>query len=136
MSRKQRRGINDEKAGLAHLEAMISYVLIIGVIASLLLEAVGLLLYYRTFGTVAISYDGRLVLYAHDFFDFLARLFRGPSGRSESAVKLMALGMAILILTPYMRAVLSVVFFASRKNVTYLIVTLFVLIVLSVSMLQ
>jgi uncharacterized membrane protein len=48
----------------------------------------------------------------------------------------MALGMAILILTPYVRAVLSVVYFASRKNLTYLIVTLFVLIVLTVSMLH
>lgn len=136
MSRKQKRGTNDGKTGLARLEAMISYVLIIGVIASLLLEAVGLFLYYRTFGTVAISYDGRLVLYAHDFFDFLVSLFRGPLGGSESAVKLMALGMAILILTPYVRAVLSVVYFASRKNLTYLIVTLFVLIVLTLSMLQ
>ena len=136
MSRKQRRGTNDEKAGLAHLEAMISYVLIIGVIASLLLEAVGLLLYYRTFGTVAISYDGRLVLYAHDFFDFLAqplsRTFRaqrkrrkidGP-GHGDTYPHALHAGRAVGR------------FFASRKNVTYLIVTLFVLIVLSVSMLQ
>ena len=136
MSRKDARNAKDAKGGLAGLEAMISYILITGVVASLVLEAVGLFLFHREYGTLAISYDRRLVLYAHDFFNFLGRFFSAHAPGGDSAARLMALGMAILILTPYARTVLSVVYFASRKDFTYLAVTLFVLIVLTASMLR
>jgi uncharacterized membrane protein len=126
----------EARGGLARLEAMISYILIIGVVASLVLEAVGLFLFYREHATLAISYDRRLILHAHDFFEFLAGLFTSHAAGGDGAYQLMALGMAILILTPYARAVLSVVYFASRRDFTYLAVTLFVLIVLTASMLR
>ncbi len=136
MRPKDGKVAKDAKGSLARLEAIISYVLITGVVASLVLEAVGLLLFYREYGTLAISYRRRLILTAPDFFDFLGRFFSAHGTGGDSSVRLMVLGMAILILTPYVRAVLSAAYFASRKNFTYLAVTLFVLIVLTASMLR
>ncbi|MGA3173149.1 MAG: DUF1634 domain-containing protein [Syntrophorhabdales bacterium] len=121
-------------SGEEKLEAIISYVLIVGVVTSLVLEAIGLFLFYHSYGILAISYNSRIILRANNFFDFLGRLFSPQfSGRS---VRLMTVGTAILILTPYTRAVLSVIYFASRRNVKYLAVTLFVLVVLTASMLM
>jgi uncharacterized membrane protein len=136
VSGKDGRVTREPTGGLARLEAMISYILITGVVASLVLEAAGLFLFYREHATLAISYDRRLILHAHDFFEFLAGLFTSHAAGGDGAYQLMALGMAILILTPYARAVLSVVYFASRRDFTYLAVTLFVLIVLTASMLR
>ncbi len=123
----------DKGSGAAPLEGLISYVLIAGVVISLLLEAAGLLLFYRSSGSLAISHESRVILRADDFFALLGRLFSGQSaGRS---LRLMTLGIAVLILTPYARAVLSVIYFASVRNFKYLAVTLFVLIILTASLL-
>jgi uncharacterized membrane protein len=120
-------------SGEGKLESLISYVLIIGVAASLLFELAGLLLYYRTYGSFAISYDRQMFMVGEDFFVLLARLVSGSW--STGGIGLMIFGIALLILTPYVRAVLSVVYFASRANLKYLVITSFVLVILTVSLL-
>ena len=47
---------------------------------------------------------------------------------------LMTLGITVLILTPYVRTVMSAFYFASMKDVKYLLITLFVLVILTVSL--
>jgi uncharacterized membrane protein len=47
----------------------------------------------------------------------------------------MTLGITILILTPYVRVILSVLFFAWRKNIKYMLITIVVLMVLTTSLL-
>ncbi len=126
-------GRDDKGDSVPVLERLISYVLITGVVMSIFLEAAGLALYYRSSGGFAIARDSRVILRADDFFVFLGRLFSGPP--SNWSIRLMTLGIAVLILTPYVRAVLSVVYFASARNFTYLAVTLFVLVILTVSLL-
>jgi uncharacterized membrane protein len=126
-------GRNDKRSGAATLEGLISYILITGVVISLFLEAAGLVLFFRSSGSLAICHENRIILRANDFFALLGRLFSAPY--SSRSIRLMTLGIAVLILTPYIRAVLSVIYFASVRNFTYLAVTLFVLIILTVSLL-
>ncbi len=126
-------GRGGKEKDAATLESLISYILITGVVISLFLEAAGLLLFYRSSGSLAISYGGPVVVRAADFFALLERLFLPVS--PHGSLRLMTLGIAILILTPYVRALLSVVYFASTRNFTYLAVTLFVFIILTISLL-
>ena len=74
-----------------------------------------------------------MFLQGRNFFTLLSELLR-ETLTSYSTVRLMALGVAVLILTPYVRAVMSVAYFASRKNIKYTIITAFVLTLLTVSL--
>jgi uncharacterized membrane protein len=122
-----------EGNGAGALEGLISYILITGVVISLFLEAAGLVLFYRSSGTLAISHGGRIIIRAEDFFALLGQLFSTAS--SGWPLRLMTLGIAVLILTPYARALLSVIYFACQRNFKYLAITLFVVIILTVSLL-
>jgi uncharacterized membrane protein len=119
--------------GDTKLEGVISYVLIIGVVTSLLFEITGIILFYHTYGSLAISHDSRMFLRGENFFIFLAQLFSGSS--ASLSIRLITLGIAVLILTPYVRAMLSVIYFAVRGNGKYLVITLFVLTILTISLL-
>jgi uncharacterized membrane protein len=125
-------GTRGRGSGETRLETIISGTLIGGVVASLLLEAAGLLLLWKSSGNLAISHGSHVVLRGENFFTFLANL--GSTAFSGQPFSLIALGIAILILTPYVRAVLSVIYFAVEKNYVYLAVTLFVLAVLTASL--
>jgi len=118
----------------ARLEKAISRILIAGVATSLFLEIVGMALFYHSYWTVSISYEKGMLIHADNFFIFLVRQFAQTSGVSLP-LRLMTLGIAILILTPYARAIASVVYFASRKDLKFLAITMFVLAVLTVSFL-
>ena len=120
-------------SGDTKLEGVISYVLIIGVVASLLIEIAGVILFYRTYGNLAISHDSRMFLQGENFFIFLARLFSGSS--MSWPIRVITLGIAVLILTPYVRAMLSVIYFAVHRNGKYLVITLFVFTILTISLL-
>jgi uncharacterized membrane protein len=120
-------------SGDTKLEEVISYVLIIGVVTSLLFEVAGMLLFYRAYGSLAISQDSRMFLRGKNFFIFLVQLFAGSP--ASLSIKLFTLGIAALILTPYVRAVLSVIYFAVKGNGKYLVITLFVFTILTISLL-
>ena len=118
--------------GDTKLEGVISYVLIIGVVTSLLIEIAGVILFYHTYGNLAISHDSRMFLQGENFFIFLARLFSGSS--MSWPIRVITLGIAVLILTPYVRAMLSVIYFAVHGNRKYLVITLFVFTILTISL--
>ncbi len=114
------------------LEGAISYVLIIGVLASLLFMVAGMLLFYVVQGSAAISHGSNVFLRGENFFVFLGSLF---SSRGLGwPVRLITLGIALLILTPYVRAMLSVAYFAATGNMKYFFITLFVFAILTVSL--
>jgi uncharacterized membrane protein len=123
-----------EGGGAARLEKAISRILIAGVVMSLFLEIVGMALFYHSYGTVSLSYENRMLIHAGNFFIFLVRQFV-PASDVGLPLRLMTLGIAVLILTPYARAIASVVYFASRKDLKFLAITMFVLAVLTVSFL-
>ncbi len=114
------------------LERFISYLLIVGVIVSVLLEIAGVALYYTTYHTLAISSDPAFKIQGHDFFSYLAGLLGGSAGGPP--VQLMTWGIMVLLLTPYLRVVLSVLFFGWEKNWKFVVITLFVLVVLTISL--
>jgi uncharacterized membrane protein len=127
-------GPSVEGSPAARLEKIISRILIAGVVMSVFLEIVGMALFYHSYGTVSISYEKGMLIHADNCFIFLVRQFVETSGVSLP-LRLMTLGIAILILTPYARAIASVVYFASRKDLKFLAITMFVLAVLTVSFL-
>jgi len=120
-------------SGESGLETANSYMLIVGVIVSLLLELAGITLLYRSYGNLAISQDTSVFIRGRDFFTFIYQQFTGshPAG---PGILLMTVGIIVLILTPYLRVVASAVYFAVEKNIKYVVITLFVLIVVTLSL--
>jgi uncharacterized membrane protein len=122
-------------SGETRLETWVSYVLIIGVAVSFALEVAGLFLFYRTRHSLAISHDGTAFISGGDFFSFFGRVLVEASN-GATGLHLMVVGIGVLILTPYIRAIMSVIYFASRKNLKYFLITLFVLAVLTMSLMM
>ncbi len=120
-------------SGESKLETIISYVLIIGVIFSVTLEIIGITLFYGNYGNLQISEDKTFFISGQNFFAFtiyqLQHLFV-----SQNAIMFITLGLIILILTPYVRAITSIIYFAWEKHFKYVLITLFVLIVLTISL--
>jgi uncharacterized membrane protein len=111
----------------------IGYVLITGVVISLLVEAIGMVLYHLSYGHFNISGERTLFIHGRNFFDFTIELFKGDYA-GKKAVFLMSLGVVILVLTPYVRVLMSVLYFAWEKNTKYILITLFVLVLLTISL--
>ncbi len=111
----------------------IGYVLITGVVISLLVEAIGILLYYLSYRHFNISSERTLFIQGGNFFDFMIELFKGDYA-GKKAVFLMSVGVVILILTPYVRVLMSVLYFGWEKNTKYILITLFVLVLLTISL--
>ncbi len=122
-----------DEGGESKLETIISYLLIIGVVTSVILEITGITLYFKSYGNVQISQSQNVFITSENFFAFIIDKVQNLFA-SESAILFMTLGVIILILTPYIRALASVVYFAWEKNRNYVLITLFVLIVLTISL--
>jgi uncharacterized membrane protein len=120
-------------SGESKLETIVSYLLIIGVVTSVLLEATGIILFYRSYGNVQVSQAQSVFINGENFFVFVYRQIQNLFV-SQNAVLFMTLGIIILILTPYIRAITSVIYFGWEKNRNYVLITLFVLIVLTISL--
>ena len=120
-------------SGESKLETTISYLLIIGVVISLFLEAIGLTLFFVSYSNLNIMENRVAFIEGGNFFSFLLMLFQGENGQN-SALLFMTGGLVILILTPYIRVITSVIYFAWKKNIKYVIITLFVLISLTASL--
>jgi uncharacterized membrane protein len=123
-----------EETGSAKFELAISYLLITGVIASLILVGFGILLFHHEFGYLALSEKKEMFLREQNFFRFLLDLLWDGHGQ-DKALWLMTLGIAVLILTPYARVILSVLYFIGKRDMKYAFITLFVLILLTISLL-
>ena len=111
----------------------ISYILVTGVVISFLLESVGIIAFYVSYGHLKILENKAMFLHGKNFFNFVTTLLQGGYGQ-EKPIFLMSLGIAILILTPYFRVVMSVLYFAWGKNFKYVLITLFVLVLLTISL--
>ncbi|MBN1367720.1 MAG: DUF1634 domain-containing protein [Dehalococcoidales bacterium] len=116
----------------SRLETAVSYLLITGVVVSLLLEIAGVCLYLRECGSLAISQESSAYIQGQNFFSFLYSFWNDYAG--NTAVLLMIAGVVILLLTPFTRIILSAVYFGWAKNWKYVFITLFVLVVISLSL--
>jgi len=125
--------INRLGSGESKLETGISYLLIGGVTVSLLLEIVGIIILYHSHGHLAISQDTSMFIQGHDFFSFIYEQFQ-EKHMNGSAILFMTAGIMVLILTPYFRVIASVIYFGWEKNFKYVLITLFVLVVVTLSL--
>jgi len=116
------------------LETIVSYLIIFGVAVSVVLEVVGIVLYYGAYGTLEISSSPNFYITGENFFVFVIEKFSNLFV-SENALLFMTLGIIVLILTPYTRAITSFIYFSWEKNSKYMLITLFVLVVLTISLL-
>lgn len=121
-------------------EEIISWILRVGVLASALLIALGVVLLFVTgetgyggsFNDLAglVQYNqGQHVAFPTTPADVLAGLAQ------FKPYAFIALGLLLLILTPVIRVAASVVIFLLEHDVAYVLITLFVLIILVVSFL-
>jgi uncharacterized membrane protein len=124
---------HDLGSGESRLESIISYLLIIGVVASMVLEITGMIFFYADFHSLQVSHDPTVYIHGNNFFIFMANQVSGLNTGSLP-LRLMTLGIVVLILTPYIRAITSVIYFAWVKNTKYVFITLFVLTVLTASL--
>ena len=115
------------------LEKAISYLLIGGVVLSCILEIAGMVVFSHASGSMAILQDSKVFIHEHGFFPFIYNFLR--TGYGEGAgLWLMTAGLIILILTPFLRVVLSAVHFAWKRDFKYVLITVFVLLVLTLSL--
>lgn len=117
------------------LDLMISYILIVGVISSVVIESIGIWGYYSSTGNLTILFHPQYALKGADFFSYGANVFGGLAKGRWMPVQVLGLGVVVLMITPYLRVVASVFYFGLVRNLKYLLITLFVLIVLTASLL-
>ncbi len=120
-------------SGESRLETIISYLLITGVIASLVVLAIGIVMLAFSANGLAISQNAVMFIHGHDFFSFIYDQFQGKHA-DGTAILFITIGIIVLVLTPYLRVVASLAYFAWRKNAKYVVITLFVLVVVTLSL--
>jgi uncharacterized membrane protein len=121
-------------SGESRLETIISYLLIIGVVLSIVLEIAGIAIFYSSRSNLGIILDDRaMFIQGRDFFAFLYQIFvRKPT--QGTGIFLMTLGVATLILTPFVRVIASALYFAWKKDSKYVLITAFVLVAITISL--
>ncbi len=126
---------DDPKGGETRLdfdmEIVISYVLITGVVISLILLVAGTAAYAIAHHSLALAYSlPQVNLYAFISLTFV-HLFTGVF----TAKDVINLGIIALMLTPYVRVLFSAIYFgAIEHNMKYTLFTTFVLTVLTYSL--
>ena len=100
------------------LERVLGLLMLAGTMASLALMALSISLYFLQHGD-EVSVSERWVVRSRSFLEFVASIGEGPS----LSVVLMKAGVATLMLTPYSRAVISLVYFAARREWKFTAIT-------------
>lgn len=115
------------------LDKTIGYTLIIGVIITILLEINGMVVEYFQTGNIYLTFTTPWRLTGDNFFAYSVGLVSSFNKRLD-AITIMALGIVVLMFTPYIRVIASVAYFLKQKDLKYLVITLFVLVVITVSL--
>lgn len=119
---------------LEKLETIISYILIFGVVASVIIETVGIISHYYSEGNINITFEPRFALKGANLFIFIGSTFQDFLRGSFTSLNILNLGLALLMITPYIRVVASVGYFGMVRNIKYFFITLLVLAILTASL--
>ncbi len=115
----------------AEMDVVVGYVLLIGVLLSMLFIALGLIWRYFNTGQLGMDYT----ISGVNFFEFLVQDVQGMVGGAFRPRLLVSLGIATLMLTPFVRVFASMLFFAIvEHNWKYTVFTAFVFSVLTYSL--
>ena len=113
------------------IETIVGWTLLVGVCSSLGLIATGFAWHWLRYGDLRFDY----ALPATSVARFLADdLWQATSGEARPRL-LVSLGLGVLLLTPYVRVLASLVCFAVERDWTYVAVTGFVLATLTYGLL-
>lgn len=113
------------------LELLVGYILLAGVLTSVVLLSAGVVWQWWAAGTLQINYTIRNI----NFFQFLLNDLRQLATGVLHPQLLINLGLAVLMLTPYVRLIASMLYFALvEHNWKYTIFTGFVFTVLTYSL--
>jgi uncharacterized membrane protein len=113
------------------LEVVIGHTLRIGVITAAVIVLIGGVLYLVENRSTAVQYHAFHAASKHS--DTLSGIVRNV--RALNSYGIIQLGLLVLIATPVMRVVFSIIAFAMERDIVYVIVTLIVLAVLVYSLL-
>jgi uncharacterized membrane protein len=127
---------NNKEEQTENLESIISIILIAGIILSLTLVSIGMILYYTHRGGITSPhFTTKWQMSGKNFFIYVGNLISEITTPSSfNAINIMALGLVLLIITPFVRVVVSVIFFGVCRNFKYVLITSFVLILLTSSL--
>jgi uncharacterized membrane protein len=122
---------NPKASQQLEMDALLGTILLYGVVISLAL--VTLSLSWKWLQTREFGFDYELA--GMNLFQFAATEIRAAWAGQLRPELLMNLGIAVLMLTPFMRVIASLLFFAAiSKNWKYVLFTSFVLVVLTYSL--
>ncbi len=117
-----------------NLEVGISWILRVGVGLSLALETLGILLnYVQTEESSLAVPSAAWLAKGGNFFGFASTSLSSVlSGASPAGIT--ALGVAVLMLTPYARIIAALVYYTIERDLKYIAITLFVFLVITVGL--
>ncbi|MHB8854819.1 MAG: DUF1634 domain-containing protein [Ignavibacteriaceae bacterium] len=113
------------------MEALVGYILLIGVLFSMALIAIGVVWHWLATGQIGLQYS----MSGMNLFDFVLADMRQIFSGTFRPRLFVNLGIAALMLTPYVRVFASMLFFVFvERNPKYTIFTAFVFSVLTYSL--
>ncbi|MBN2224549.1 MAG: DUF1634 domain-containing protein [Deltaproteobacteria bacterium] len=122
------------KSGPSKLDRVIIGLLITGVTASIVLEAVGLALFCHSHGRLTVSTDTTVFIHGRNL-GFLMHHVADMIDKQGIDIFLMTLGIIVLVSTPFVRVIVSMVYFAIERDAKFFLITFFVFAVLLISLL-
>ncbi len=127
----RRPGGPDKAREQANMDVLVGYVLAGGVITSMVLIAVGLIWHWATTGSLGLEYT----MGGMNFFRFVVSDVATVIRTGFGPRRMINLGIAVLMLTPFVRVASSMVYFGViEHNWKYTVFTGFVLAVLTYSL--
>jgi uncharacterized membrane protein len=116
----------------SNIQTAIGNILRYGVYLSLAVSLIGGIFYLKDHGSekVASKYT-HFVEKDDSFFDYLGKVFTGI--RNLHGEEIVKLGIIILIITPTIRVIFSLLGFILEKDKLYIVITLIVLLIIAIS---
>lgn len=113
------------------MDMLVGYILLVGVLASIVLIAAGVIWHFADTGHIGLDYS----IAGMNLFQFIVTEFRQTTQLQLRPRLFVNLGIATLMLTPYIRVMASMLFFAfEERNYKYTIFTALVFTVLTYSL--
>ena len=113
------------------MESLVGYILLTGVLLSVALLAVGFVWRWLRVGNLRFEHS----IVGMNFFEFISSTLRQMASRAFRPRLFLNMGIAVLMLTPFVRVLASVFYFAFvEHNWKYTLFTAFVLTVLTYSL--
>ncbi|MCS7365925.1 MAG: DUF1634 domain-containing protein [archaeon GB-1867-035] len=121
---------------IRELEVLISRLLTFGVFLSIFFVSIGVGLYLMQTGGLTLALGDEWFLKGETVFDVLSNIIGKLFSWSDLSFVFMSMGILLLMLTQYIRVIMSVIYFIFIKDWKYVAITLAVSIILTLSLLN